>query len=173
MEHCSILNLSITESLFTVKRRLITFLWAHFNSRFDPLNSCTYHRVVTVILLQDFNCKIFITACFPCFHLLLLLLLLVFCCVVHCFLLVMYLVKLCNHSTTVDHASCPPCCLYSLHHALIFLYTPDNVGRWASINADTNQTHDIGMVKLFHLYTFLHDFVDFILIKEPYIALQI
>jgi len=49
----------------------------------------------------------------------------------------------------------------------------DNVGRWASINADTNQTHDIGMVKLFHLYTFLHDFVDFILIKEPYIALQI
>ena len=33
-------NLSVTESLFTVKRRLITFLWAHFNSRFDPLNSC-------------------------------------------------------------------------------------------------------------------------------------
>ena len=38
-------NLSVTESLFTVKRRLITFLWAHFNSRFDPLNSCTYHIV--------------------------------------------------------------------------------------------------------------------------------
>ena len=42
-------NLSVTESLFSVKRRLITFLWAHFNSLFDPLNSCTYHivRVVT------------------------------------------------------------------------------------------------------------------------------
>ena len=29
-------NLSVTESLFTVKRRLITFLWTHFNSRFRP-----------------------------------------------------------------------------------------------------------------------------------------
>ena len=38
-------NLSVTESLSTVKRRLIIFLWAHFNSRFDPLNSCTYHIV--------------------------------------------------------------------------------------------------------------------------------
>ena len=38
-------NLSITESVFTVKRRLLTFLWAHFNSHFDPLNSCTYHIV--------------------------------------------------------------------------------------------------------------------------------
>ena len=42
----------------------------------------------------------------------------------------------------------------------------DDVGGWTSISADSNQTHDIGMVKLFHLHTFLHDFVDFILIKE-------
>ena len=67
--------------------------------------------------------RFYITACFPCFHLLLLLLL-VFCCVVHCSLLVMYLVKLCNHSNIIDHASCSPCCLYSLHHVLIFLYIP-------------------------------------------------
>ena len=39
------------------------------------------------------------------------------CCVVHCSLLVTYLVKLCNHSNTVDHASYPPCRLYSSHHA--------------------------------------------------------
>jgi len=38
------------------------------------------------------------------------------CCVVHCSLLVTYL-KLCNHSNTVDHASCPPCCLCSSCHA--------------------------------------------------------
>ena len=53
------------------------------------------------------------------FHLLLLLLLLVFGVLytVLCSLLVTYLVKLCNHSNTVDHASCPPCCFYSSHHA--------------------------------------------------------
>ena len=38
-------------------------------------------------------------------------------CVVLCSLLVTYLVKLCNHSNTVDHASCPPCCLDSSLHA--------------------------------------------------------
>ena len=32
--------------------------------------------------------------------------------------------KLYNHSNTVVHASCPPCCHYSSHDALIFLYIP-------------------------------------------------
>ena len=44
----------------------------------------------------------------------------------------------------------------------------DDVGGWASISTDSDQTHDIGMVEVFHLYTFLHDFVDLILIKVPY-----
>ena len=63
--------------------------------------------------------------CFSCFHLLLLLLL-VFGVLytVLCSLLVTYLVKLYNHSNTVVHASGPPCCHYSSHHALIFLYIP-------------------------------------------------
>ena len=44
-------NLSVTEYLSSVKRGLIIFLWAHFNSRFDPLNSCTYH-----VVCQCSNC---------------------------------------------------------------------------------------------------------------------
>ena len=48
------------------------------------------------------------------------------CCVVHCslFITVTYIVKVYNHSNTVVHASCPPCCHYSSHDALIFLYIP-------------------------------------------------
>ena len=43
----------------------------------------------------------------------------------------------------------------------------DNIGSRASVDADTNEVHDIGVVELFHLHTFLHDLVDLILIKEP------
>ena len=43
----------------------------------------------------------------------------------------------------------------------------DNVGSRASIDADTNEIHDIGMIELLHLHTLLHDLVDLILIKEP------
>ena len=43
----------------------------------------------------------------------------------------------------------------------------DNIGSRASIDADTNEIHDIGMVELLHLHTLLHDLVDLILIKEP------
>ena len=41
------------------------------------------------------------------------------------------------------------------------------IGGRASIGADTNEIHDIGVVELFHLHTLLHDLVDLILIKEP------
>ena len=43
----------------------------------------------------------------------------------------------------------------------------DNVGGWASISTDSDQTQDIGMVEVLHLHTFLHDVVDFSLIKGP------
>ena len=44
----------------------------------------------------------------------------------------------------------------------------DNVGGRASIHTDTNEIHDIGVVELFHLQTFLNDCVDLIPIKESY-----
>ena len=49
-------SIDLSNSILSIKHHLVTHLWNHFHTHFDPSNTCTLHFLVPVVYVSCNNC---------------------------------------------------------------------------------------------------------------------